>query len=60
MLKKGDKVVMNNKYKVLGKNKEKIFTVRTDPQMICGTLCVWLEGYRGAYAADGLTVVQGE
>jgi len=55
MLKPGDKVVMNNKYYVSEKNKEKVFTVTTEPQEVCGTKCVWMEGYRGCYAADGLT-----
>lgn len=57
MLKKGDKVKMNDKYHVSDTNKEKVFTVKTDPQEVCGTLCVWLEDYRGCYAVDGLTKV---
>ena len=55
MLKKGDKVKMNDKYHVSDTNKEKVFTVKTEPQEVCGTLCVWLEDYRGCYAVDGLT-----
>ncbi|WP_295356429.1 hypothetical protein [uncultured Succiniclasticum sp.] len=58
MLSKGDKVVMNDKYYVSLKNAGKVFTVREGPQMVCGTMCVWLEGYCGAYAADGLTKVE--
>ena len=46
MLKIGDKVKMNNKYHVSDVNKDKIFIIRTEPQEVCGTLCVWLEGYR--------------
>ena len=57
MLKVGDKVVMNDKYHVPEKNKGKEFIVTVEPQEVCGTLCVWLEGYRGCYAADGLTKV---
>ena len=58
MLKIGDKVIMNDKYYVSEQNKGKIFTVRTEPQKVCGKMCVWLEDYRGCYAADGLEVVQ--
>lgn len=57
MLKSGDKVKMNNKYYVSDANKDKVFTVKTEPQEVCGTLSVWLEGYRGCYAVDGLTKV---
>lgn len=57
MLTKGDRVRMNNKYYVSEKNKGKVFTVTAEPQEVCGTVCVWLEGFRGAYAADGLTKV---
>lgn len=53
----GDKVVMNDKYHVSDENKKKVWTVRSEPRMICGKLCVWLEGYVGCYAMDGLTVV---
>lgn len=55
MLKVGDKVKMNDKYYVSEANKGKEFTVIAKPQNVGGTLCVWLEGYRGCYAADGLT-----
>lgn len=58
MLNIGDKVVMNDKYHVSESNKGKEFTVRTEPQEVCGTLSVWLEGYGGCYAADGLTKVE--
>lgn len=54
MLKVGDKVTMNGNYKVAEMNKGKVFTVITEPQEVCGTLCVWLEGYKGCYAVDGL------
>ena len=54
-LRKGDRVVMNNKYCVPEKYKGKEFIVTAGPQMVCGTMCVWLSGYRGCYAADGLS-----
>lgn len=54
MLKIGDIVTMNDKYYVSEKNRGKVFTVKSEPQDICGTLSVWLEGFRGCYAADGL------
>jgi len=57
MLKIGDKVVMNDKYCVTEQNKGKIFTVTTEPSKMCGEKVVFLEGYRGCYAADGLTKV---
>ncbi len=59
MLKIGDKVVMNDKYYASDKNKNTKFVVRSEPQNVCGTLSVWLEGYRGCYAVDGLTKVTG-
>ena len=54
-LKVGDQVVMNDKYRVSEANQGRIFTVRSEPQEIGGTVCVFLDDYRGAYAADGLT-----
>lgn len=57
MLKPGDKVMMNNRYHVSNKNTNKVFIVKTEPQEISGTLCVWLEEYKSCYAADGLTKV---
>lgn len=57
MIKKGDRVKMNNKYFVTEKNKEKVFIVITDVQDMCGCKVVWLKGYNGCYAADGLEIV---
>lgn len=57
MLTVGDQVVMNDKYRVSESNKGKKFTIIAGPQEVCGTMCVWLEGYRGCYAEDGLTKV---
>lgn len=56
-MKDGDRVVMNDKYRVSESNKEKIFVVRSEPWDLCGTECVLLEGYRGGYAVDGLTLI---
>ena len=53
----GDAVRMNTKYYEGRENKDWIFTVRSEPQKIAGTMCVFLEGYCGAYAADGLTKI---
>ena len=57
MLQIGDKVKMNDKYRVSDANKEKTFVVKTEPREIGGTLSVWLEEYRGCYAVDGLTKI---
>lgn len=57
MLKPGDKVKMNDKYYVSEVNKERVFTVKSEPWEVCVTLVVRLEGYSGCYAMDGLTKV---
>ena len=49
---------MNDKYKVSSENKEKTWTVRSDPWEVCGTTVVLLEGRSGGYAVDGLTLVE--
>ena len=46
---------MNDKYYVSEKNKGKEFIVTTELTEVCGTLSVWLDGFRGCYAVDGLT-----
>ncbi|MCI8766103.1 MAG: hypothetical protein HFG58_16455 [Lachnospiraceae bacterium] len=56
-MKIGDQVIMNGNYYVPEKNRGKVFTVRSRPFMVCGTVCVLLEDYCGSYAADGLSVV---
>lgn len=56
-MKTGDKVVMNDKYCVSEENKNKVFTVASEPWDCCGTLIVKLEGKSGGYAVDGLTLV---
>lgn len=58
-MKIGDKVIMNNNYRVAEKNRDKVFVVSSEPWNLCGTECVLLEDYRGGYAVDGLTVVNG-
>ena len=54
----GDKVIMNDKYNVSAENKEKIWTVRSDPWEVSGTTVVLLEGLAGGYAVDGLILVE--
>lgn len=56
-IKIGDYVTMNDRYRVSEKNKGRVFKVVSEPQDIGGTTCVFLDDYRGAYAADGLTKV---
>lgn len=53
----GDRVIMNGNYYVPERNRGKVFTVRSRPFAVSGTLCVLLDGYPGGYAADGLSVV---
>lgn len=53
-LKKGDRVIMNDKYRVSDENKGRVWTVRSDPYSCCGTMVVLLEERTGAYAVDGL------
>lgn len=57
MLNVGDRVIMNNKYYVSKENKQ--FVVKTEPKEVCGVMSVWLEGFRGCYAVDGLTKYKG-
>lgn len=58
MLKVGDKVKMNGNYYVSEENREKVWTVRSEPWPVCGTLVVKLEGKAGGYAVDGLELVK--
>lgn len=57
-IKAGDRVVMNNKYYVSEENKGRVWTVRSEPWLCCGTLVVALEGKAGGYAVDGLDIVE--
>ena len=59
-MKIGDKVVMNDKYRVSEQNKGKIWTVHSEPWDCCGTTVVLLKGKSGGYAVDGLIVVEEE
>lgn len=56
-IKKGDKVVMNDHYYVSAENQGKVWTVASDPWMVCGTEVVKLLGKAGGYAVDGLDLV---
>lgn len=58
MLKPGDKVKMNNNYYVGDTNKDIIWTVESEPWIICGTSVVKLEGKAGGNAVDGLDLVE--
>lgn len=57
-IKIGDKVVMNDMYYVDEHSIRKVFTVRSEPWMVCGTEVVLLEGMTGGYATDGLTKIR--
>lgn len=54
----GDKVKMNSKYFVSDKNKDVVFTVKSESWDLCGTECVKLDGISGGYAVDGLDLVK--
>ena len=60
ILKPGDRVVMNDKYHVLEQNRGRIWTVASEPWIVCGSWVVKLEGRAGGYAVDGLDLVNGE
>ena len=51
-LKIGDNVVMNDRY--YDKHQGEVFTIKAGPEMIGRKECFWLDGYDGAYCADGL------
>lgn len=55
LLKKGDKVVINDRYKVDKKHKDKVFVVKSQPFLASGKTCVFLEGLKDVYEVDGLT-----
>ena len=48
---------MNDKYHVPEQYRGKEFIVTAGPQEVGGTMCVWLDGYKGCYAEDGLSKV---
>lgn len=57
-MKPGDKVVMNDKYYVSEENRGKVWTVASEPWMVCGVPVVKLRGKPGGYAVDGLDLVE--
>ncbi|MGI5959000.1 MAG: hypothetical protein ACOX60_06265 [Massiliimalia sp.] len=57
-LKPGDKVKMNNRYYVSEENKNKVWTVISEPWTVCGIVVVRLQGRSACYAADGLDIVE--
>ena len=57
-LKPGDKVRMTARYEEGRENPDKVWTVRSEPWMVGGTLVVKLEGKAGGYAVDGLEIVE--
>ena len=57
-MKIGNKVVINDKYRVREQDRNKIFVVRSRPWDCCGTSVVLLDGKSGGYAVDGLTLVK--
>lgn len=57
-MKPGDKVIMNDRYHVSDENKSKVWTVASEPWMVCGVPVVKLCGKSGGYAVDGLDLVE--
>lgn len=54
-LHKDDRVVMHTCYEAsLDKNKDKVWTVASEPWDLCGSEVVLLEGYRGGFATEYL------
>ena len=57
-MKSGDKVTMNNRSYVSEHNKRRVFEVISEPQKFGKGEYVWLKGFRGCYATDGLDLVE--
>lgn len=57
MIKVGSQVKMNNKYYVSEENRDKVFTVISEPWDVCGSMVVKLDGHKSCYALDGLVEV---
>ena len=57
-MKIGDKVIMNDKYRVREQDRNNIFVVRSCPWDCCGTSVVLLEGKPGGYAVVWLKLVK--
>ena len=49
---------MNNRYYVSEHNKRRTFEVISGPQKVGKVEYVWLKGFRGCYAMDGLDLVE--
>lgn len=58
-MKPGDKVVMHTCYEAQHeKYKDRVWTVRSNPWMLCGSEVVLLEGFSGGFATEYLRVVE--
>lgn len=55
-IKKGDKVIMHTCLEAKH-HKDVEWIVKTEPQIMCGSWVVWLEGYSGCFACEYLKVV---
>ena len=49
---------MNDNDHVSKADKEKVWTVKSEPWNCCGTMVVKLEGKSGGYAVDGLNLLE--
>lgn len=58
-MKIGDKVKMVNCIEA-EENPDKIWTVRSEPWNVCGTMCVLLEGKSGGFAVECLEKIESE
>lgn len=52
----GDRVRLDDRYYVSRNDTKRIFTVLSEPYMLCGTKVVWLSE-KGAYAYNGITAI---
>lgn len=54
----GTKVKMTGAEADIESLKDKVFTVRIGPRLMCGDWVVWLDGYSGAYSCEYLEVIK--
>lgn len=54
----GTKVKMTGAEADIENLKDKIFTVRSGPRLMCGEWVVWLKGYSGSYSCEYLEVIK--
>lgn len=54
----GTKVIMTGAEAEIENLKDKVFEVIAGPQMMCGDLVVWLNGYSGAYCCEYLKIAE--